>query len=81
MPCTAGVRIGDRLQAVFQDRTASLSPRLTVAEIIAEPWEIHSVSLSPADRPARVAELLQQVGLDPSVAQRFPKPATCPGRC
>jgi peptide/nickel transport system ATP-binding protein len=52
-----------------------------VAEIIAEPWEIHSVSLSPADRPARVAELLQQVGLDPSLAQRFPTPATCPGRC
>ena len=61
-----------RIQAVFQDPSASLNPRLTVAEIIAEPWEIHPGVLAPRDRPARIAELLEQVGLDGSMASRYP---------
>jgi peptide/nickel transport system ATP-binding protein len=59
------------LQMVFQDPMGSLDPRLTVADIIAEP-------LTAIDRPergavaARVAELMATVGLDPSHADRFP---------
>ncbi len=60
------------IQAVFQDPTASLNPRMTVADIISEPWEIHPEVLPKAQRPARVAELLEQVGLKAAHAARYP---------
>lgn len=60
------------IQAVFQDPTASLNPRMTIAEIISEPWCIHPDTLAKSLRPARVAELLEQVGLSASHALRYP---------
>ena len=75
-----------RLQLVFQDPYASLDPRRTVGAQIADALVIHDL-LTPAARPARVADLLHQVGLAPAhVALSAPvlgRPApahrNCPG--
>ncbi|WP_029029416.1 ABC transporter ATP-binding protein [Salinarimonas rosea] len=58
-------------QIVFQDPFASLNPRMTVGEILAEPLMLHAI-VPPAQRAARVAELLAGVGLNPRQAARFP---------
>ncbi|HZG17163.1 MAG TPA: oligopeptide/dipeptide ABC transporter ATP-binding protein [Candidatus Bathyarchaeia archaeon] len=58
------------VQMIFQDPHASLNPRMKVGDIIAEGLEIHD--LSRADRTGRVVELLEQVGLRPEHAKRFP---------
>ena len=60
-----------RMQIVFQDPHASLNPRMTVASIIGEPLLEHS-KMNRAERRARIAELLDQVGLDPTHANRYP---------
>ena len=60
-----------RIQMVFQDPVSSLSPRMTVGGIIAEPMEIHD-RLDPAGRRATVAGLLRAIGLPPASAARFP---------
>jgi len=59
------------LQIVFQDPMSSLNPRMTVGEILAEPLHVHRVA-SGAALDARVAELLEQVGLPASWRQRYP---------
>ena len=61
-----------RVQFVFQDPTASLNPRMTVAQIIAEPWAIHQDVLPRNKWRGRVGELLEQVGLSPDHAGRHP---------
>lgn len=61
-----------RVQFAFQDPTASLNPRMTVQQIIAEPSEIHPDVLPRAQWRSRVAELLEQVGLKPDHAGRHP---------
>jgi peptide/nickel transport system ATP-binding protein/oligopeptide transport system ATP-binding protein len=61
-----------KIQMVFQDPYNSLNPRLRIGTILAEPLEIHFPQMSPSDRAARVAELLELVGLDPAHARRFP---------
>src|SRR5206468_3723699 len=58
-------------QMVFQDPYASLNPRLTVAEIVGEPLVVHGYGARPARR-ARVAELLELVGLNAGYASRYP---------
>ena len=60
-----------RIQMVFQDPVSSLSPRMTVGGIIAEPMEIHD-RLDPAGRRAAVAGLLRAIGMPESSAARFP---------
>jgi oligopeptide/dipeptide ABC transporter ATP-binding protein len=60
-----------RMQIVFQDPYASLSPRRTVAQIIREPLDVHRVGHA-ADRRRRVEELLDVVGLSPAVLGRYP---------
>jgi peptide/nickel transport system ATP-binding protein len=60
-----------RLQMVFQDPSASLNPRRRVRDLIAEPLRVHS-KLSVAQIDARVAELLDVVGLKPDHAMRYP---------
>jgi oligopeptide/dipeptide ABC transporter ATP-binding protein len=60
-----------RLQIIFQDPYSSLNPRMTVGDAIAEGIEIHR--LAPrAEIPGRVARLLEEVGLDPEYATRYP---------
>jgi oligopeptide/dipeptide ABC transporter ATP-binding protein len=59
------------LQMVFQDPYASLNPRHTVAQIVAEPLAIHSQA-GPRERAERVAWLLAKVGLSPEQANRYP---------
>jgi peptide/nickel transport system ATP-binding protein/oligopeptide transport system ATP-binding protein len=59
------------LQIVFQDPYASLNPRMTVREIVAEPLRIHGLYRGQQGR-ARVNELLRTVGLSPEHGNRFP---------
>jgi microcin C transport system ATP-binding protein len=60
------------LQVVFQDPYGSLSPRMTVREIVAEGLAVHDGALAPAERDARVSSALVEVGLDPAAADRYP---------
>ena len=60
-----------RMQIVFQDPFGSLNPRRTIGESIAEGMVIHRL-VPAAAMAARVAELLTEVGLDPSYAERYP---------
>jgi peptide/nickel transport system ATP-binding protein len=60
------------LQIVFQDPLASLEPRMTVAQIIAEPLRIHRRKLTGAARDAEVLEMLRHVGLAPDLLERYP---------
>ena len=60
------------LQIVFQDPLGSLDPRMTVAEIVAEPLATHAPGMSGAARAAAVAAALARVGLPPSLAARYP---------
>ena len=62
--------LAGRMQIVFQDPTAALDPRMTVASSIAEPLAIRGVARS--ERRARVAELMAQVGLPEGFAGRLP---------
>jgi oligopeptide transport system ATP-binding protein len=64
-------RIRRHMQIVFQDPYASLNPRMTVGTIIAEPLIIHG-GMSSNDRTARVAQLLETVGLSPDYRKRYP---------
>ncbi|MCW2925551.1 MAG: dipeptide/oligopeptide/nickel transporter ATP-binding protein [Thermoleophilia bacterium] len=59
------------MQIVFQDPYASLNPRMTVGNIIAEPLVIHSIG-DGGSRKARVKELLDIVGLNPAFTNRYP---------
>jgi oligopeptide/dipeptide ABC transporter ATP-binding protein len=59
------------LQIVFQDPYASLNPRMTVREIVAEPLRVHGLYKGKEGR-ARIDELLRTVGLSPEHANRFP---------
>ncbi|MEU3617603.1 dipeptide/oligopeptide/nickel ABC transporter ATP-binding protein [Streptomyces sp. NPDC006872] len=60
-----------RMQPVFQDPYGSLSPRHRIRDAVAEPLKVQG-RWSAADGPAKVAELLDRVGLDPSYGERRP---------
>jgi ABC-type glutathione transport system ATPase component len=59
------------LQMVFQDPFASLNPRMTVFDTLAEPLRVHGI-VPAAEVPARVARLMQQVGLAPRFLGKYP---------
>jgi len=60
-----------RLQIIFQDPYSSLNPRMTIGAAIAEGIEIHRLA-ARREMPDRVARLLEEVGLDPAYATRYP---------
>jgi peptide/nickel transport system ATP-binding protein len=64
-------RLRRRIQMVFQDPVSSLSPRMTVQNIIAEPLEIHDIGDARSRRES-VKSLMQAVGLDPRFLSRYP---------
>ena len=60
-----------KAQLIFQDPFASLNPRMTVGDLLSEPLMLHRI-VAPELRAERVAKLLQQVGLKPEHAGRYP---------
>jgi microcin C transport system ATP-binding protein len=60
------------LQVVFQDPYGSLSPRMSVGEIVGEGLAIHALSASREERDARIVRALEEVGLDPDTRHRYP---------
>ena len=62
-----------KVQMIFQDPYGSLSPRRSVADILAEPLEVFGLVRSGRERRERVADLLTQVGLSPSYMDRYPR--------
>ncbi|WP_422846351.1 ABC transporter ATP-binding protein [Acidovorax sp. M2(2025)] len=69
-------RLRRRVQVVFQDPFSSLSPRLTVEEIVGEGLKVHEPALTPAQRRVRVEAVLAEVGLAeaqyPRLLERYP---------
>ncbi|MBB3211565.1 microcin C transport system ATP-binding protein [Herbaspirillum sp. Sphag1AN] len=61
-----------RMQIVFQDPFAALSPRMTVEQIVAEGLALHRPQLMISERRAAVQEVLQEVGLSADMLQRYP---------
>jgi len=64
-------KLRTRMQMVFQDPVSSLSPRMTVGNILSEPLEIHRLG-TEAQRRETVAALLQSIGLDQNARHRYP---------
>jgi len=60
------------MQVVFQDPFSSLSPRLSVAQIVEEGLQVHRLAASPAERRQLIETALVEVGLDPEAAERYP---------
>ncbi|MCY0149209.1 ABC transporter ATP-binding protein [Hoeflea sp. G2-23] len=60
------------MQVVFQDPFGSLSPRMSIADIVGEGLAIHARDLTAGERDRRVAEALEEVGLDASTRWRYP---------
>jgi microcin C transport system ATP-binding protein len=61
-----------QLQIVFQDPFSSLSPRLSVAQIVEEGLSVHGIGATPAERRALIDDVLREVGLDPAASDRYP---------
>jgi len=60
------------MQIIFQDPYGSLNPRMTCGDIVGEPLIVHKLTDSKGERRDRVSELLQTVGLNPYMADRYP---------
>jgi microcin C transport system ATP-binding protein len=61
-----------RMQIVFQDPYGALSPRMSVGEIVGEGLAVHEPGLTAAQRDRAVATALEEVGLEPVMAERYP---------
>jgi peptide/nickel transport system ATP-binding protein len=72
MPARELYAMRREIQMVFQDPTQSLNPRMSIFQIVSEAWVIHPEILPKAKWRDRVAELLEQVGLQPEHAGRYP---------
>ncbi|MCD8562973.1 MAG: ABC transporter ATP-binding protein [Alphaproteobacteria bacterium] len=60
------------MQIVFQDPFGSLSPRMSVSDIIGEGLSVHAPNLKPSEREARVIQALTEVRMDPEIRHRYP---------
>ena len=60
------------MQVVFQDPYSSLSPRLSIAQIVGEGLRVHNLTATEAERRRLIEETLAEVGLDPAAAERYP---------
>ncbi|MBT3930219.1 MAG: ABC transporter ATP-binding protein, partial [Rhodospirillaceae bacterium] len=60
------------MQVVFQDPYGSLSPRMSIAQIIAEGLKVHGIGDSPTERDAMIVQVMEEVGLDPAARHRYP---------
>ncbi len=60
------------MQIVFQDPYSSLSPRLSVAQIVEEGLRVHNLAANAVERRRLIEEALAEVGLDPAAAERYP---------
>lgn len=60
------------MQVVFQDPFGSLQPRMTIERIVGEGLEVHHPLLSPGERTQKIARVLEEVGLSPSILERYP---------
>lgn len=60
------------MQIIFQDPYASLNPRMTVADIVGEPIDIHNLASNKKERNEKVAEILDTVGLGSEYMKRYP---------
>jgi peptide/nickel transport system ATP-binding protein len=65
-------QIRRHMQIIFQDPFGSLSPRLRVREIIGEGLQVHFPELGPDETNDKISKVLREVGMDPSVAERYP---------
>jgi len=72
LPSSELKQIRQHMQIVFQDPFGSLSPRLRVREIIGEGLAVHFPELSPKETDDKISKVLREVGMDPSVADRYP---------
>ena len=72
MPPAARHRHRRDIQMVFQDPLAALDPRMTAGEIIAEPLFVHEPRLARREVRARVAQMMERVGLLPNQVNRYP---------
>ena len=61
-----------KMQIVFQDPYASLDPRMTIADIVGEPIDIHRLAESKTARREKIIGLLERVGLNSEHANRYP---------
>jgi oligopeptide transport system ATP-binding protein len=61
-----------KMQIIFQDPYGSLNPRMTCGDIVGEPLKVHKLTSSKGEYRDRVTELLQVVGLNPYMADRYP---------
>jgi peptide/nickel transport system ATP-binding protein len=61
-----------KLQIIFQDPYASLNPKMRIADMLAEALAAHGLAQGKGESAARIAELLQRVGLRPEQASRYP---------
>ena len=60
------------MQIVFQDPYGSLSPRMSIAQIIEEGLKVHKLGDTPAERDTMIAQAMEEVGLDPASRHRYP---------
>ena len=60
------------LQMIFQDPLASLDPRMTIGEIVAEPLKTHFPKMRKTERSAKVRQVLEKVGILPNLINRYP---------
>ncbi len=72
LPAGKMIQYRKQLQIIFQDPLASLNPRMTIGDIIAEPLTVHCPELSADEKKQKVREIMERVGLLPLMINRYP---------